>query len=53
MNFSNDELDALHMKIALKPPHETCSPEWELIRWLIADLRNERERNARLKADKG
>lgn len=49
MNFTNEELIAVHNKWNLMPEH----PQAHLILELINDLRRERERVERLKADKG
>lgn len=49
MNFTNEELTAVHNKWNLMPEH----PQAHLILELINDLRRERERVERLKADKG
>ena len=49
MNFTNQDLVALHNKWVVMPDH----PQAHLIIELINDLRQERERSARLKAAKG
>jgi len=53
MYFSNDELQHLYAKMLEKPADETCSGDGETIMWLIKDLFQERERNARLREAKG